>query len=146
MEQNQKYGEYIRQRYADFLSQYYNAKQIFARSTDFDRTLMSTYCILNGIFPPKDFQIFNNNSNWQPIPVHTTSSSTDSIFYSNGCPRYQELLDETYTSKEYLDLEAQYQDFLDLVKQESGFKVVNIGDLWETGDTLFVEVEKTILI
>ena len=79
MKQHEQYGQFLRQRYDYFLSSYYNRNQVYARSTDYDRTLMSTYSLLSGLFPPKDFQAFDPELDWQPIAVHTTDSPTDPV-------------------------------------------------------------------
>ncbi len=79
MKQHFDFGKFIRSRYSTFLNKYYNLKRAVIRSTDYDRTLMSAYSLLNGLYPPEDFQVWNNESQWQPIPVHTTSKYNDMV-------------------------------------------------------------------
>lgn len=72
MQQHHYFGRYLRDRYIGFLKKDYNKNDVFIRSTDFDRTLMSAYSVLSGLYPPNDYQVWNNKINWQPIAVHTT--------------------------------------------------------------------------
>lgn len=53
--------------------------QVYVRSTDFDRTLMSAEANLAGLFPPDGMQRFNPNISWQPIPVHTVPIAEDRV-------------------------------------------------------------------
>lgn len=53
--------------------------QVYVRSTDFDRTLMSAEANLAGLFPPNGIQRFNPNISWQPIPVHTVPITEDRV-------------------------------------------------------------------
>lgn len=53
--------------------------QIFIRSTDCDRTLMSAETNLAGLYPPEGQQMFNPNISWQPIPVHTVPESEERV-------------------------------------------------------------------
>lgn len=53
--------------------------QIFTRSTDYDRTLMSAEANLAGLYPPEGQQMFNPNISWQPIPVHTVPESEERV-------------------------------------------------------------------
>ncbi len=51
-------------------------------STDYDRTLMTVSSLLAGLFPPKDYQIWSNDSlgmNWQPISIHTNDIKNDNV-------------------------------------------------------------------
>ena len=74
MLQHYNYGKYLRERYSNFLNQTYNRENVFAISTDYDRTLMSAYSLLSSLYEPSGFQLWNKNVTWQPIPVHIGDS------------------------------------------------------------------------
>ncbi|KAM5248161.1 lysosomal acid phosphatase isoform 3-T3 [Ctenodactylus gundi] len=77
MLQHWELGRALRERYNGFLNASYHRQEVFVRSTDFDRTLMSAEANLAGLFPPGGTQLFNPNISWQPIPVHTVPVSED---------------------------------------------------------------------
>ena len=67
-----KLGQFNRERYSKFLSPNYNSDEVYVRSTDVDRTLMSAEAHLAGLFPPQGDQIWHENlTQWQPVPIHT---------------------------------------------------------------------------
>uniref|UniRef100_A0A2K5DU56 acid phosphatase n=1 Tax=Aotus nancymaae TaxID=37293 RepID=A0A2K5DU56_AOTNA len=80
MEQHYELGEYIRKRYRKFLNESYKHEQVYIRSTDVDRTLMSAMTNLAALFPPEGYSIWNPTLPWQPIPVHTVPLSEDQDF------------------------------------------------------------------
>jgi hypothetical protein len=104
MKQHRQFGLFLRAQYSNFLSKYYDHSQVFARSTDYDRTLMSTYSLLSGLYEPIGYQKFDKNLDWQPIPVHTTNGTTDNIFYSGSCIRSKELAKQVEHTDEYLQM------------------------------------------
>uniref|UniRef100_A0A8C3W7U1 acid phosphatase n=1 Tax=Catagonus wagneri TaxID=51154 RepID=A0A8C3W7U1_9CETA len=83
MEQHYELGEYIRKRYKKFLNESYKHEQVYVRSTDVDRTLMSAMTNLAALFPPEGSSIWNPSLLWQPIPVHTVPVSEDQDFVEN---------------------------------------------------------------
>ena len=80
MKQLHDFGKYLRKKYKPFLNTTYNRETLLVRSTDVDRVLMSSSSLLSGLYSPmKTFQSFHKDLNWQPIPVHTTMESTDTV-------------------------------------------------------------------
>jgi len=63
--------------------------QVYVRSTDVDRTLMSAETDLAGLFPPEGPQLWNDELLWQPVPVHTVSEESD--YVSNLCKTHHHL-------------------------------------------------------
>ncbi|XP_057551253.1 lysosomal acid phosphatase isoform X2 [Hippopotamus amphibius kiboko] len=79
MLQHWELGQALRQRYHGFLNTSYHRQEVYVRSTDFDRTLMSAEANLAGLFPPDGMQRFSPNISWQPIPVHTVPIAEDRV-------------------------------------------------------------------
>ena len=79
MNQHHDFGTYLRNRYLGVLDTIFNRNKVFIRSTDYDRTLMSAYSLLSGLYPPVDYQEWNSHIDWQPIAVHTTDSTNDQV-------------------------------------------------------------------
>ena len=53
--------------------------QIYIRSTDVDRTLMSASSNLAGLYPPDKWEEWNPQLEWQPLPVHTVPVPADHV-------------------------------------------------------------------
>ncbi|KFV48278.1 Lysosomal acid phosphatase, partial [Tyto alba] len=115
--------------------------QVFIRSTDCDRTLMSAEANLAGLYPPEGQQIFNPNISWQPIPVHTVPESEERLlkFPLTPCPRYEQLQNETRHSAEYINKTKENWQFLQMVANETGIRDVSLDCVWSVYDTLFCE-------
>ncbi|XP_044534241.1 prostatic acid phosphatase [Gracilinanus agilis] len=142
MEQHYELGTYLRKRFSNFLNSTYNRNEIYVRSTDVDRTLMSAMTNLAALFPPEGSSIWNPKILWQPIPVHTVPTSEDQLLYLPDikCPRLQALQEETLRSKEYQDLLSPYKDFISTLSELSGLQIKDLNGIWnKIYDPLFCE-------
>ncbi|XP_053149584.1 lysosomal acid phosphatase-like [Hemicordylus capensis] len=141
MQQHWDLGQALRRRYDGFLNASYNRQEIFIRSTDFDRTLMSAEANLAALYPPKGQQVFNPNVSWQPIPVHTVPDSVEQLlkFPLSHCPRYEQLQNETRQTAEYINKTTQNMQFLKMVANMTGIQEISLESVWSIYDTLFCE-------
>ncbi|KAM3856133.1 lysosomal acid phosphatase isoform 2-T2 [Vipera latastei] len=141
MQQQWDLGRALRRRYYGFLNASYNRQEIFVRSTDFDRTLMSAEANLAGLYPPEEQQVFNPNISWQPIPVHTVPDDMEKLlrFPLSPCPRYEQLQNETRQTPEYINMTLQNMQFLKMVANMTGIQDVSLESVWSVHDALFCE-------
>uniref|UniRef100_A0A8C4TN68 acid phosphatase n=1 Tax=Falco tinnunculus TaxID=100819 RepID=A0A8C4TN68_FALTI len=111
IQQQYELGQYMRRRYSYFLSVVYKQCEIYVQSTDCDHTLMSAQASLAGLYPPTQGEIWNPRILWQPIPVHTVPLSHDNLLYLpfSHCPRYSELLRETFETRDFQRQFKQYK-------------------------------------
>ncbi|VTJ69713.1 Hypothetical predicted protein [Marmota monax] len=142
MEQHYELGQYLRKRYDKFLNKSYKHDQVYVRSTDVDRTLMSAMTNLAALFPPEGTSIWNPSLPWQPIPVHTVAISEDRLLHlpSRNCPRFQELERETLKSEEFQKRLHPYKDFIATLPELSGFHGQDLFGIWsKVYDPLYCE-------
>ncbi|XP_041053519.1 prostatic acid phosphatase-like isoform X1 [Carcharodon carcharias] len=143
MRQHYKLGQYLQRRYKDFLNSSYHREEIYVRSTDVDRTLMSALSDLAGLYPPHGHQIFKPDLNWQPIPVHTVPAEDEKLlmYPLKNCPRYEELLNATMNCPQYKAIMRENHDFLKMLSINVGvpFQQVSLLTVWWIYDILYCE-------
>ncbi|XP_073427070.1 testicular acid phosphatase homolog isoform X2 [Dendrobates tinctorius] len=141
--QQYELGKYLRMRYDQFLSPMYKKEEIYVRSTDYDRTLMSAQANLAGLYPPNGTQQWHPDIPWQPIPVHTVPISQDRLlkFPSKDCPRFNELMKETIQLPEYQNRMNVWKDFIARIANITGYSVDQADPrrLGTVYDTLFCQ-------
>lgn len=69
-------GQQIRQRYNDYLPEVYNYKDLYVRSSNYDRTLISANIILGSLYERQKEII---GLNFAPIPVYTKEKETEKV-------------------------------------------------------------------
>ncbi|KAI6238081.1 Testicular acid phosphatase-like protein [Aphelenchoides fujianensis] len=114
MRQVEKLGEFFRDRYADsFVDEHFNVSQVYIRSSDSDRALVSAQAFMHGFFPPDKKERFDDDLKWQPLPIHSSGPGKDPLLRPTDydCPAYDQHLEEF--KKPIVDqLTAKYADFL----------------------------------
>ncbi|XP_067209828.1 venom acid phosphatase Acph-1 isoform X4 [Linepithema humile] len=113
-------GIMLRERYNDFLGSIYHPRDIYAVSTDIDRTKMSLQLMLAGLYPPHPTQLWNPDLPWLAIPTHYTPKEVDIVLQPHNCPVYIAALEEVKKSKEVRDKIAFYKDFLTFLSEKTG--------------------------
>ncbi|CAB0031815.1 unnamed protein product [Trichogramma brassicae] len=82
-------GVSLKKRYGALLGDDYDTSNIHAISTDYDRTKMSLLLLLAGFFPPRKDQKWNQNLNWQPIPIAVSADDGKPNYWNSDlCPKY----------------------------------------------------------
>lgn len=137
MQQEHKLGQYIRKRYNALLpSNIYPNKLVYVQSTDSDRALMSAGSLLAGLFPPTNDQKWNENIDWQPIPIHTIPRDMDYILAAGKrCDRFEYLLEQHFQRPEYMAWRLKYKELYRYAVEKSGLpsdSPTNIVYLWDT--------------
>ncbi|VDK70391.1 unnamed protein product [Anisakis simplex] len=144
---NALYERYVTQE--KFLGKSLNYWEMYIRSTDVNRTLISAYSNLIGMYygrteaePNKNYP---NNTRWPgqlvPFPVHSVARDTDYAGdpLAPNCPRLYWLLDKSKETPEYIKLRNDSQKFLDWLTEVCG-EEVDLIRLWDIRDATFIEV------
>lgn len=79
-------GKKYRSYYANFIPEEYYDKDVYVRSSDKSRCMMSAYTFLAGLYPPTERQMWHPDIPWQPIPVHSLPRELDNVSYSSFNP------------------------------------------------------------
>ncbi|KAJ8681684.1 hypothetical protein QAD02_017476 [Eretmocerus hayati] len=106
-------GRMLRRRYDDFLGKTYHPDNLYACSSDYDRTKVSLQLVLAGLYPPTPELRWHQNLAWQPIPTQYLPRRLDNIFLLSNCPQFKEKYVELMDSEE---MRARLKEFDDLFK------------------------------
>ncbi|KRX98103.1 putative acid phosphatase 5 [Trichinella pseudospiralis] len=143
-------GQFLHERYKNFLSEF-KMDEIYVRSTDTNRTILSALVNLAGLFP----HISNDSAlhlNWQPIPVHSVSKDNDPhfAFYSivhvafkllytfAKCKKVDDIYwNEVMTSAPVLKLMHEHAELFDMLRKQTGFSLKTLDDIYQVYEPLY---------
>ncbi|KAL1501551.1 hypothetical protein ABEB36_006852 [Hypothenemus hampei] len=133
-------GQYFRQRYPSFLPAIYSEKDIYVRSTDVDRTIMSAASNLAGLYPPVGTDIWNENIAWQPIPIHTLPQHEDPILAAKKpCKKYDFLQKQLFQTAYFRNISHVNHDLYAYLSKYSGQTISDIEKLEYLYSTFQIE-------
>lgn len=133
-------GNWLRKRYSSLLSETYTNDEIYVRSTDVDRTLMSAESNLAGLYPPMGKDRWDPNIQWQPIPVHTVPESMDEVLAAKkSCPAFDYALKKYKHSDEYQAYNKSLEPVYEYVSANAGRKVDSLTTVQNIYSCLHIE-------
>ncbi|KRZ70788.1 putative acid phosphatase 5 [Trichinella papuae] len=130
-------GQFLHERYKNFLSEF-KMDEIYVRSTDTNRTILSALVNLAGLFPHN-----SNDSalhlNWQPIPVHSVPKDNDPLLYTFAkCKKVDDIYwNEVMTSAPVLKLMHEHAELFDLLRKQTGFPLKTLDDIYQVYEPLY---------
>ncbi|KAK5978521.1 Histidine acid phosphatase, partial [Trichostrongylus colubriformis] len=153
MKQHMNLGKLIRKTYIDainFLSRRYSSKEIYVRSTDLNRTIISAMANILGMYGPENNLAvpdidYPDDDGWPagfvPVAVHTVQYATDYVLNPDtNCSRHMHLWKMAKGSSEVQTF-INRPDVADLFANLTTYCgwPVDIDNLWIIRDALLVE-------
>ncbi|OAF70350.1 hypothetical protein A3Q56_01878 [Intoshia linei] len=121
------------------ISEKYMHDEVYIRSTDVDRTLMTAYCVEAGLFFPSADEMWNSQIKWQPIPTHTKIMSNDHLLLTSSCPKLVHHFNEIKKSI-YLKYDIEYKDLFEYVSKKLN-KTFTMATIWKIGDNMLCKIQ-----
>jgi|UniRef100_A0AC35FXY6 hypothetical protein len=146
MQQHFIQGSKVQQKYMfdiSYLPQDYKSKDLNVRSTDVDRTLVSAYSHLVGLYSNSN-GTYPSIQNWptkfSPIPVHTVKDSEDHLLNADpSCLRMDELEAEQVAHGKFIQYMAAQLPLLLEISEKSGDKITDVKGLKNFYDAIIIE-------
>lgn len=134
-------GQWTRKRYHNFLNNTLHLSDVYVRSSDVDRTIMSAESNLAGLYPPMGKQIWNEHLPWQPISVHTFPANIDYI--TGGavppCPAFENAYKAYLQSAETKKFDQSIQPIYDYLSLNLNTTVKDYITVLMVYDSLFIQ-------
>ncbi|XP_046976849.1 prostatic acid phosphatase-like [Vanessa cardui] len=133
-------GKWLRKRYSHLISEKFDPSEIYIKSTDVDRTLMSAQANLAGMYPPTGSSVWDKDLMWQPIPVHTRPEKDDEVLtMKKKCIRYTKEKEKYIHSTPYKERLSKYQGLMDYLTAYTGKKIKDYLDINDVYNVLYIE-------
>ncbi|KAJ8921163.1 hypothetical protein NQ315_013635 [Exocentrus adspersus] len=134
-----KVGQYLRERYRDFLGTRYSPDAFYTESTDVDRTKASMQLVNAGLWPPETAQKWGP-LNWQPVPIHSEPLDEDMLLLvRKPCAQYHIERNKVIKSETVQDLFNQYDSLFKDLTEITGQNVTDFDGVQDIYSTLLAE-------
>ncbi len=142
-------GLALRKRYIEtnhLLPESYHAETMYVRSSDFDRTLMTTESVLYGLYPlgtgprlPQSKQPALPSA-YQPLPIHTLPQEQDGLLVGDRhSSQYQAWVKKyIYSRRDWQQKTTALQPYFAHFNQVTGLKISSLDQIITLGDALYI--------
>lgn len=135
LEQLRRIGELLRERYVDelrVLPPVFDARTVFVRSTDTNRTIESAQSLLWGLYPPST----RPHGREGVMDVNIVEGAAENMYPRSACARLNQLKKDARATPDYLKHREDRQPFQDKVEAALGRKVNSWDGLNSTLQTI----------
>ncbi|KAJ8960267.1 hypothetical protein NQ318_003992, partial [Aromia moschata] len=140
-------GKALRQRYDQFLGEYYFPGIMEAFSSDMDRTKMSLELVLAALFPSRDMEKWNEGE-WQPTPFNYSDKLKDpskqpylQLLLGGLCPNFRKMYDSVMNLPEVREDVMKYNFEIQYISDNAGKNMEPYYDLYILYFGLTAEVD-----
>lgn len=114
--------------------------QVYVRSSDYNRTIMSAMANMAGFYPPP-LTKFVDNLPWIPVPVHTVPLMIDNLIgLDRFCPAVNDEMNRVQWS-DVKQIDAENADFIAFLRENTGLAHFNsFVQIAEIYDPLYCQV------
>ncbi|KAH7703738.1 esophageal gland cell secretory protein 21, partial [Aphelenchoides avenae] len=148
MQQQVKLGQWLKKRYIEdlqFLSAHYDSNEVYVRSSDTERTILSAMANMIGMYAESasagvDYpDAFEWPAGFVPIPVHTVHADKDAArIWGKRCPVQHQLERLVLQTPEYRALVNRTQGTMDRINEITGGNYTAY-DAWQIKQVLEIE-------
>ncbi|VDO42807.1 unnamed protein product [Haemonchus placei] len=136
--QQYRLGKWLRARYGMWIGNRFDRSEIFIRSSDYNRTIMSAQANMAGLFPPTKSEMWDKEMPWQPIPVHTVPKAIDKELYEDiNCPTIKQEFSALWRSELVRRMESENKELVEYLREKTGIPNFEFRQLWMVFDNLF---------
>lgn len=138
-------GQYLRFRYKSLVSAYFHKDEVYVRSTNYERTLMTAECVCAGLFPvdTKDSNLPHAwpFGQWQPVPIQTVPAGKDKLLHPADTCNYVKLLKDAILA---MNISSEHiindKNLMYKLSHNTGMEI-NLKTLHGLADTLFCQLQ-----
>lgn len=98
-----------------------------------------------GLFAPSGEEVWNEELNWQPVPIHTIPTDDDYLLNSFvECPRFDYLFQKRLNSLSLKLLMLRHRPLLKFIEKKSGRRLEKVTDVWGLYSDLMIENRRNL--
>ncbi|KAI6222767.1 Sidoreflexin [Aphelenchoides besseyi] len=134
--QHIRLGKKLRARYSQFISPEYKSEEIYVRSSDVNRTILSAHANMIGFYAEqKDWP-----AGFSPVPIHSVPEEFDYMRkLLKNCERFKRILKMIEETPEYKKLEIESKDVVNQLRKVIGNEDYPLSTIGIVADTYRIE-------
>lgn len=121
--QGYELGKTLRKRYENYLDDIYNAEDLYAYSSDSERTMSTMQLVLAGLYPPPSSFQWHNTLNWLPISYHYTPARFDVLLKPMLGREFVKIMKRETDHVIAAENVNEYADIIKILEDNYGFNI-----------------------